>query len=78
MTDDRRDARSIPFGMTDLEERLRVDGGELRVATLSRLAQLGRDIDAMVDRGLTRNAFLRARTIQDAVKTAHEFLLKQT
>lgn len=69
----------VPFGMTDLEERLRSDGGDqVRAAVLSRLAQLDRDIGDMVRRGLAREEFHRAEAIQGAVAAASGVLIKRT
>ena len=76
MFTDARDAAD--FGMTDLEERLRADDGELRAATLSHLAQLDRDIGAMVGRGLARDEFLRAQAIRGGILAARNFLTVKT
>lgn len=72
------EAAEVPVGMTDLEERLRADdGGEVRAAVLSRLAQLDGDIGAMVGRGLTQDEFSRAQAIRGAVAAARGFLTKR-
>lgn len=76
-TDGRTDA-GAGFGMTSLEERLRMDDGGVRAAVLSRLAQLDRDIDAMVGRGLARDEFHRAQAIRGAVLAARDVLTVRT
>lgn len=78
MTNEGRDAAGAVFGMTDLEERLRTDDGAVRAAVLSRLAQLDRDIGAMVGRGLTRDEFHRAQAIRGAVLAARDILTVRT
>ena len=77
MADEKRAAGDV-FGMTDLEERLRTDDGEVRAAVLSRLAQLDSDLGAMVGRGLTRDEFHRAQAIRGAVVAARNVLTVRT
>ena len=68
-------AADLPFGMTDFEERIRADdAGEVRAAVLSRLAQIDRDIGAMVRRGLSPEEFRRAQALLSAVAAARDFL----
>ena len=71
-------AAQTQVAMTDLDDRLQGhDGPEVRMAVLSRLAQLDGDIGAMVQRGLTRDEFQRAQAVRGALQAARNFLAKR-
>ena len=65
-----------PFGMTDIEERLRApDGEEYRKRLLDSLEDLDSRLSSKMAPGLAPDEFERVRLLRQAVASAREIVL---